>query len=74
MNFFETSAKTNQNVNEVFTFLTQEILKNMKSSGGWQGSDNIVKINNKKNKRNYFVNKWVKLTLKICTFKFCSYI
>ena len=28
MNFFETSAKTNQNVNEVFNFLTQEILKN----------------------------------------------
>ena len=28
MNFFETSAKTNQNVNEVFYFLTQEILKN----------------------------------------------
>ena len=28
MSFFETSAKTNQNVNEVFNFLTQEILKN----------------------------------------------
>ena len=27
MSFFETSAKTNQNVNEVFNFLTQEILK-----------------------------------------------
>jgi hypothetical protein len=27
MSFFETSAKTNQNVNEVFQFLTQEILK-----------------------------------------------
>ena len=27
MSFYETSAKTNQNVNEVFNFLTQEILK-----------------------------------------------
>ena len=27
MSFFETSAKTNQNVNEVFNFLTAEILK-----------------------------------------------
>ena len=28
MKFFETSAKTNQNVTEVFDFLTKEILKN----------------------------------------------
>lgn len=28
MAFFETSAKSNQNVNETFTFLTKEILKN----------------------------------------------
>ena len=27
MSFFEVSPKTNQNVNEVFTFLVQEILK-----------------------------------------------
>ncbi len=27
MSFFETSAKTNQNVSEVFNFLTKEILK-----------------------------------------------
>ena len=29
MNYFETSAKTNQNVNEVFYFLTQEFYKNL---------------------------------------------
>ena len=28
MEFFETSAKSNTNVNETFTFLTKEILKN----------------------------------------------
>ena len=33
MHFFETSAKTNQNVSEVFTFLTKEILKNNEKSG-----------------------------------------
>ena len=27
MKFFETSAKTNQNVNEVFNFLNEEILR-----------------------------------------------
>ena len=27
MSFFETTAKTNQNVNEVFNYLTKEILK-----------------------------------------------
>lgn len=31
MSFFETSAKSNQNVNETFTFLTQEILKSSTS-------------------------------------------
>jgi small GTP-binding protein len=39
MNFFETSAKTNQNVNEVFNFLTEEILKN--NEGKTQGGGNI---------------------------------
>lgn len=33
MHFFETSAKTNQNVSEVFTFLTKEILKNNEKTG-----------------------------------------
>ena len=43
MSFFETSAKTNQNVNEVFNFLTEEILKTNEgkpqSSGGRQLDD-----------------------------------
>jgi hypothetical protein len=36
MKFFETSAKTNYNVNEVFTFLTREILNDneAKSASG----------------------------------------
>ena len=53
MNFFETSAKTNHNVNEVFTFLTQEVLKsveNNKSRGTSQ--DHGQKLDNKKVKRN----------------------
>ena len=39
MSFFEISAKTNQNVNEVFNFLTAEILKN---NAGKSASDNKV--------------------------------
>ena len=39
MQFFETSAKTNYNVNETFTYLTREILTS--SEGG---------INNKEDK------------------------
>jgi len=44
MKFFETSAKTNQNVNEVFNFLTEEILrtndgKNQTSGVGLKKSD-----------------------------------
>lgn len=34
MSFFETSAKSNQNVNETFTFLTKEILKGCESKTG----------------------------------------
>lgn len=35
MKFFETSAKTNYNVNETFTYLTREILnKNERVAGG----------------------------------------
>ena len=37
MSFFETSAKTNQNVNEVFNFLTQEILKENEGKTQTQG-------------------------------------
>ncbi len=33
MKFFETSAKTNYNVNEVFTFLTREILNDSEAKG-----------------------------------------
>ena len=52
MSFFETSAKTNQNVNEVFNFLTQEILK---TSGGkpqsGTGGDKLSKDKNKEGKK-----------------------
>ena len=42
MSFFETSAKTNQNVNEVFNFLTQEILKsNEGKSQAGSGGDKL---------------------------------
>ena len=40
MSFFETSAKTNQNVGEVFTYLTKEILKsNVGKEGGGKPLD-----------------------------------
>ena len=39
MEFFETSAKSNTNVNETFTFLTKEILKNSETK---TKSNNIV--------------------------------
>ena len=48
MNFFETSAKSNQNVNETFTFLTREILKgceNKTTTGG-------VELKNQKKDKN----------------------
>ena len=41
MSFFETSAKTNQNVNEVFNFLTSEILK---SNAGKPQTDSNKKL------------------------------
>ena len=51
MSFFETSVKTNQNIKEVFYFLTQEILKvnkgqdlggnvKLKKSDGKEGGKN----------------------------------
>ena len=47
MSFFETSAKTNQNVNEVFNFLTQEILK---SNAGKTPATGGKTLNNDKSK------------------------
>ena len=48
MEFFETSAKNNQNINEVFNFLTKEILK---TQVGNTGTDSGVKIKDEKNGR-----------------------
>ena len=50
MSFFETSAKTNQNVNEVFQFLTQEILKNNQGKTQTSGVG-LEKDNKKEGKR-----------------------
>ena len=44
MNLFETSAKSNQNVNETFTFLTREILKGCENKTATGG----IELNNKK--------------------------
>ena len=48
MSFFETSAKTNQNVSEVFNFLTSEILK--ANAGKTQTGGGGKQLNNDKNK------------------------
>ena len=48
MSFFETSAKTNQNVNEVFNFLTEEILKS--NEGKPQNGSGGKQLNNDKSK------------------------
>ena len=48
MSFFETSAKTNQNVNEVFNFLTEEILKT--NEGKPQNGPGGRQLNNDKSK------------------------
>ena len=50
MSFFETSAKTNQNVNEVFQFLTQEILKANQGKAQTGGGTTISKDDKKEKK------------------------
>lgn len=44
MKYFETSAKTNQNVNETFSYLTKDILSNTNSAKPAGG--NVVIDNN----------------------------
>ncbi len=45
MQFFETSAKTNYNVNETFTFLTKEILTSTEGSGTTNKGDKKIELN-----------------------------
>ncbi len=47
MQFYETSAKTNYNVNETFTFLTKEILNTCEVKPAQSGG---MKIDDSKNK------------------------
>ena len=54
MSFFETSAKTNQNVNEVFNFLTQEILKNNEGKAQTSVGDKLKAGKNKEGKKGCF--------------------
>ncbi len=51
MSFFETSAKTNQNVNEVFQFLTQEILKNNEGKAQGPSGDKLKSSSTKEGKK-----------------------
>ena len=54
MSFFETSAKTNQNVNEAFNFLTQEILKNNEGKAQTSAGDKLKAGKNKEGKKGCF--------------------
>ena len=49
MNYFETSAKTNQNVNEVFYFLAQELYKNVNK----REKRRIILTNENENKKSH---------------------
>ena len=51
MSFFETSVKTNQNIKEVFYFLTQEILKANEGKGS-DGNVSLKKTDDKKRAKN----------------------
>ena len=58
MSFFETSAKTNQNVNEVFNFLTQQILKANEGKGPG-GNVTLQKTDDKKGGKKDVANKYL---------------
>jgi len=51
MQFFETSAKSNYNVNETFTYLTKEILNNSEPKSDSGGKSNIDLNKGEKKKR-----------------------
>ena len=57
MSFYETSAKTNQNVSEVFNYLTEEILKanegKTQASGVWLKKTDTKEGKVAANKKNF---------------------
>ena len=59
MNFFETSAKANQNITEVFNYLTKEIMKANEGKTQSQG-EKLKKTDGKKSKSG-IVNHFIQL-------------